>query len=72
VPYDQAYEAGFEDMMRRVPDISKIRNLIDYQPTIKLEGILSSIIEYHRVKMVGELGIPASSLVFQSEGSLPS
>lgn len=72
VPYDQAYEAGFEDMMRRVPDISKIRNLIDYHPTIKLEGILSSIIEYHRVKMVGELGIPASSLVFQPEGSLPS
>jgi len=72
VPYDQAYEAGFEDMMRRVPDISKIRNLIDYHPTINLEGILSSIIEYHRVKMVGELGIPASSLVFQSEGSLPS
>jgi len=72
VPYDQAYEAGFEDMMRRVPDISKIRNLIDYQPTIDLEGILSSITEYHRVKMVGELGIPASSLVFQSEGSLPS
>jgi UDP-glucose 4-epimerase len=72
VPYDEAYEAGFEDMMRRVPDISKIRNLIDYHPTINLEGILSSIIEYHRVKMVGELGIPASSLVFQSEGSLPS
>jgi len=72
VPYDEAYEAGFEDMMRRVPDISKIRNLIDYHPTINLEGILSSIIEYHRVKMVGELGIPASSLVFQSEGSVPS
>jgi len=72
VPYDKAYEAGFEDMMRRVPDIAKIRKLIDYHPTINLDGILSSIIEYHRVKMVGELGIPASSLVFQAEGSLPS
>jgi len=72
IPYDQAYEQGFEDMLRRVPDISKIRKLIDYQPTIDLEGILTSVIEYHRVKMVGELGIPASSLVFASRESLPS
>jgi len=72
VPYDQAYEQGFEDMLRRVPDISKIRKLIDYQPTIDLVGILTSVIEYHRVKMVGELGIPASSLVFASRESLPS
>src|SRR5262249_6190785 len=36
VPYDEAYEQGFEDMMRRVPDISKIRKLIDYQPSIDL------------------------------------
>jgi len=72
VPYDKAYEEGFEDMMRRVPDIGKIRKLIEYRPTIDLTGILSSIIEYHRVKMVGELGIPASSLVFQSDGSRPN
>lgn len=72
VPYDQAYEEGFEDMMRRVPDISKVRDLIDYKPTVDLEGILTSVIEYHRLKMVGELGIPASSLVFQEWGSLPS
>jgi UDP-glucose 4-epimerase len=72
VPYEQAYEAGFEDMMRRVPDISKIRALIGYSPKVKLDAMLASIIEYHRVKMVGELGIPASSLVFQSRESLPS
>jgi UDP-glucose 4-epimerase len=72
VPYDEAYEAGFEDMMRRVPDISKIRALIGYQPRIDLDSMLASIIDYHRVKMVGELGIPASSLVFQSRESLPS
>lgn len=72
VPYDEAYEQGFEDMMRRVPDISKIRKLIDYQPSIDLDGILSSIIEFHREKMVGELGIPARSLVFQSGESLPN
>jgi len=72
VPYDEAYEAGFEDMMRRVPDIAKIRALIGYNPKVKLDAMLASIIEYHRVKMVGELGIPASSLVFQSRESLPS
>ena len=72
VPYEEAYEAGFEDMMRRVPDISKIRALIGYSPKVKLDAMLASIIEYHRVKMVGELGIPASSLVFQSRESLPS
>ncbi len=66
VPYDEAYEEGFEDMLRRVPDISKICGLIGYKPKIDLEGILESVIEYHNVKMVGELGIPASSLVFQA------
>jgi UDP-glucose 4-epimerase len=66
VPYDEAYEEGFEDMMRRVPDISKIRALIGYEPKIGLDDILTSIIEYHRDRMVGELGIPAASLVFQA------
>jgi len=72
VPYDQAYEAGFEDMMRRVPDITKIRQLIGYKPKVDLDSLLTSIIEFHREKMLGELGIPASSLVFQSRESLPS
>lgn len=72
VPYDEAYEEGFEDMMRRVPNISKIEALIGYKPKIALNALLESIIEYHRDKMVGELGIPARSLVFQSRESLPS
>lgn len=72
MPYEEAYEAGFEDMMRRVPDITKIRALIGYSPKVKLDEMLASIIEYHRIRMVGELGIPASSLVFQSRESLPS
>ena len=67
IPYDRAYEEGFEDMMRRVPDVSKVRDLIGYRPTVDLDGILSDIIEYHRIRMVGELGIPASSLVFHNE-----
>jgi UDP-glucose 4-epimerase len=66
VPYDEAYEEGFEDMLRRVPDIAKIRDLIGYRPKHSIDQILQSVIEYHREKMLGELGIPAASLVFQT------
>lgn len=48
LPYDQAYEAGFEDMHRRVPDTSKLRNLIDYKPTFGLDEILKDVIAYQR------------------------
>jgi UDP-glucose 4-epimerase len=44
IPYDQAYEAGFEDMPRRVPDISKIRALVGYEPTVELDEILTRVI----------------------------
>jgi UDP-glucose 4-epimerase len=47
VPYDEAYEEGFEDMPRRVPDISKIGALTGFEPTVKLEQILHSVIEYY-------------------------
>ena len=48
VPYDKAYEAGFEDMPRRVPDISKIRSLVGYEPRVALDDILNKVIEYCR------------------------
>jgi UDP-glucose 4-epimerase len=48
IPYDQAYEEGFEDMPRRVPDISKIRALIGYEPTVELDGILTRVIASFR------------------------
>ena len=48
IPYDQAYEAGFEDMPRRVPDISKIKSLIGYAPTVELDEILERVIEHFR------------------------
>jgi UDP-glucose 4-epimerase len=48
VPYDQAYEAGFEDMPRRVPDISKLRALIGYQPKVELDEIIQRVIDYIR------------------------
>lgn len=43
-PYDQAYESGFEDMPRRVPDISRIQKLIGYAPTLDITEIIDRII----------------------------
>ncbi|MEO5895888.1 MAG: GDP-mannose 4,6-dehydratase [Vicinamibacterales bacterium] len=48
IPYDQAYESGFEDMPRRVPDIRKINALIGYEPTVELDEILHKVIESFR------------------------
>ena len=46
VPYDEAYEEGFEDMAIRVPDLTKIRKLIGYEPKFQLDNILRNVIEY--------------------------
>ena len=50
VPYDEAYELGFEDMSRRVPDLTKVRTMIGYEPRHSLEDILIQVIEYFRRK----------------------
>ncbi len=50
VPYDDAYEEGFEDMKKRVPDISRIQRIIGYSPSINIERIVKSVIEYYRNK----------------------
>ena len=50
VPYEEAYEEGFEDMERRLPDISKIRKFIGYEPTLNLRSIIEQTVEYYREK----------------------
>lgn len=50
VPYDEAYESGFEDMPRRVPDLTKIRAMIGYEPKHSLDDILLQVIDYFRAK----------------------
>ena len=45
IPYDQAYDAGFEDMPRRVPDLTKIHNLIGYAPRVQLDEIIARVVE---------------------------
>jgi len=48
VPYDDAYEEGFEDMPRRVPDTTKINQLVGFKPEMTLNGILETVISFHR------------------------
>jgi UDP-glucose 4-epimerase len=48
VPYDEAYEEGFEDMPRRVPDITKVAALVGFRPEMSLDGIIERVVEYHR------------------------
>jgi UDP-glucose 4-epimerase len=45
IPYTDAYPAGFEDMQRRVPDITKINNAIGWEPTHTLDSIIDSVAE---------------------------
>jgi UDP-glucose 4-epimerase len=54
VPYQEAYEEGFEDMRRRVPDIGKIQRLIGYAPSMTLPKILAEIIAFYRDERRGE------------------
>jgi len=50
VPYEEAYGPGFEDMRRRVPDISKIREYIGFEPTVGLDEILQRVTEHIRAQ----------------------
>ena len=56
IPYEQAYEAGFEDMRVRVPDLSKIKQLIGYQPKFSLDEILQKVIDHTRQQMNKQSG----------------
>jgi UDP-glucose 4-epimerase len=51
VPYDEAYQPGFEDLRRRVPDISKVERVIGYRPQVSLDETLRRVIRY-----LGETG----------------
>ena len=51
IPYDQAYQPGFEDMYRRVPNIGKIEALVGYKPKIRLQQIVQRIIESKRQEL---------------------
>jgi UDP-glucose 4-epimerase len=46
IPYEKAYEQGFQDMRRRVPDLKKIRDRINYEPRVGLDEIIDGVIRY--------------------------
>lgn len=48
IPYEKAYERGFEDMRHRAPDISKIRGAIGFEPRVELDEMLANIIRYFK------------------------
>lgn len=48
IPYEQAFQEGFEDMKHRLPDLTKIQNFIEYQPKHKIINILNSVIESYK------------------------
>lgn len=48
VPYDEAYEEGFEDMQRRVPDTTRARELVGFEPKVGLDDILNMVVEDQR------------------------
>ncbi|MDD5072413.1 MAG: GDP-mannose 4,6-dehydratase [Candidatus Omnitrophica bacterium] len=50
IPYEKAYEEGFEDMERRVPDTTKIRDLIGFKPTADLKTIIEDVVMYTKEK----------------------
>jgi UDP-glucose 4-epimerase len=52
IPYEDAYGRDFEDMMRRVPSLEKLRSMIDFVPSTKLDEILDITIEYFRSRSV--------------------
>jgi len=54
VAYEEAYAPGFEDMRRRVPDISKIRAAIGWAPSLLLADILDDMIEFERARLTGK------------------
>ena len=56
LPYEEVYGPGFEDMVRRVPDVTKLTQLTGYEPKVSLESALTSIIEDQRFRL-RQLGV---------------
>lgn len=60
IPYSEAYEEGFEDMLRRVPDISKLNALTGFVPQYDLEDILKDVVEYMQFRLATEDQMPVA------------
>ena len=49
IPYSQAYPEGFEDMQKRVPDISKIKNVLGWSPQKRLDQIIKDVVAFYSI-----------------------
>ena len=56
VPYEEVYGEGFEDMRRRTPDVSKLQELLGFEPRHDIDRILEDVIEYERARMAERAG----------------
>ena len=61
IPYDQAYEPGFEDMPRRVPALEKLEGLTGFRPRIPLNDIVDGVVSYFRDKANAAVGTAVGS-----------
>lgn len=61
VPYDQAYEPGFEDMLRRVPALDKLEELTGYRPMTKLAEVVDRVIVHFRQRREREMAVTSTS-----------
>lgn len=72
VPYEEAYEKGFEDMMRRVPDIRKIERFIGYRPSTSLPEIIQRVASHMRPKLTAPCAIGTAPPGLGSEAGMPT
>ncbi|HTV60773.1 MAG TPA: GDP-mannose 4,6-dehydratase [Verrucomicrobiae bacterium] len=70
IPYDQAYEPGFEDMQRRVPCVDKLASLTGFRPSISLSAIVDDVIRFIRDKRASENRRPEEAQPVPSTGHL--
>jgi UDP-glucose 4-epimerase len=70
IPYDQAYEPGFEDMPRRVPCVDKLETLTGFRPSIPLSEIVDHVIQFFRNKRYLETRSPEEARPVESSGNL--
>lgn len=68
VPYDEVYGPGFEDMFRRVPDLTRVRQAIGYRPTKKLDEIVRSVVESMTEKKSGNRAVASAAIMEAAVG----
>ncbi|HTU34678.1 MAG TPA: GDP-mannose 4,6-dehydratase [Candidatus Acidoferrum sp.] len=61
IPYDQAYEHGFEDMHRRVPSLEKLERLVSFRPATRLDEIIDRVVAFFQKKTDDEWVLPAGT-----------